>query len=174
MPRHHPLHSSLPAGRLANRVLSPFPSRQCSSSSEVCELAGEGRLHTTDDVIVLLVRKPTPSLAPDSQRSVGRVDCLLNDEPLRIYVPVLMHPWVVQAFCHLGTTRTLRLLERFCWWIVNWYEYVHQMAATQLLEVPSTETLAADAPATRRVDLLPEGPAIPGSIDYFGPVPDTP
>ena len=48
--------------------------------------------------------------------------CLLNDEPIRIYVPLLMRPWVMQA-CHstasyhLGAKRTLRIFERFCWWI---------------------------------------------------------
>ena len=46
----------------------------------------------------------------------GRAASLLNDEPVRMYVPLLMRPWVIQAchstaFCHLGTTRTLRMLE---------------------------------------------------------------
>ena len=47
---------------------------------------------------------------------------MLIDEPVRIYVPLLMHLWIMQAchstaFCHLGTTRTLHMLERFYWWI---------------------------------------------------------
>ena len=63
------------------------------------------------------LRKP-PS---DSQRPVGRAACLLSDEPVRIYVPLLMRPWGMQACqstasCHLGTTRTLRMLERAHWW----------------------------------------------------------
>ena len=50
--------------------------------------------------------------------TVGRAACLLNDQPIRIYVPLLMSPWVMQArhsmaSRHLGTTRTLRMLERF-------------------------------------------------------------
>ena len=53
---------------------------------------------------------------------MGRAARLLNDEPIRIYVPPLIYPWVMQAYhstvsCHRGTTRTLRMLERFYWWI---------------------------------------------------------
>ena len=40
--------------------LSCFPLHQCPSFSEIQELAGKGQLHTTDDGIVLLLRKPTP------------------------------------------------------------------------------------------------------------------
>ena len=29
--------------------------------------------------------------------SVGRAACLLNDEPIRIYVPLLMRPWIMQG-----------------------------------------------------------------------------
>ena len=44
--------------------------------SEIQEIAGQGRLHTTDDGIVLLVRQPTPQPPPDSQRSVdARLVC---------------------------------------------------------------------------------------------------
>ena len=103
---------------LPDDFLSCFPSHQRPSFSEIQELAGKGRLHTTDDGTVLLVRQPTPQPPSDSQRPVGRAACLLNDEPIRIYVPLLMRPWVMQAChstasCHLGTTRTLRMLERF-------------------------------------------------------------
>ena len=68
----------------------------------------------TDDDIVLLILNPTPRLTMSAgPSSVGRAACLLNDEPIRIYVPLLMRPWIMQACystlsCHLGTTRTLR------------------------------------------------------------------
>ena len=68
-------------------------------------------------------RRHRPARPPtDLKRPAGRAACLLNDEPIRIYAPLLMCPWVMQAChltasCHLGTTRTLRMLERFCWWI---------------------------------------------------------
>ncbi|CAN0544121.1 unnamed protein product, partial [Laminaria digitata] len=91
---------------------SCFPSHQRPSFSEIQDLAGKGKLHTTDDDIVMLVRKTNPPPPPDSTRPVGCTACLLNDEPVRIYVPLLMRPWVMQAChstasCHLGAARTL-------------------------------------------------------------------
>ena len=63
-------------------------------------------------------RRPTPHPLSDSQCPVGHAAGLLNDEPVRIYVPLLMRPWLMQgshstASFHLGTTLTLRMLERF-------------------------------------------------------------
>lgn len=55
---------------LPTDVLSCFPSRQRPSFSEIQELAGNGQLHTTDDVIVLLVHMLTPPPPPNSQRPV--------------------------------------------------------------------------------------------------------
>ena len=57
---------------LPDDFLSCFPSHQRPSFSEIQELAGKGRLHTTDDGTILLVRQPTPQPAPDSQRAVRR------------------------------------------------------------------------------------------------------
>ena len=92
------------------------PSHKRPSLSNIQELDGKGRLHTTDDDIVLFVRNPPPPPPPlGVPSSVGRAACLLNDDPVRIYVPLLMRPWIMQAChstasCHLGTTRTLRML----------------------------------------------------------------
>ena len=74
----HARPPSLPAD-----FFSCFPSHQRPSFWETQELAGEGRLHTTDDGIVLLVRQPTPQPPPDSQHPAGHAACLLNDEPVR-------------------------------------------------------------------------------------------
>ena len=63
---------SLPAD-----VFSFFHSHQRPSFSEIRELADDGRLHTTDNGIVLLVRQPTPQPPSDSQRPVGRVASLV-------------------------------------------------------------------------------------------------
>ena len=104
-------------------LLACYLSHKRPSLSDIKELADKGRLHTTDNHIVLLVRTPTlPPTRSDKPNSVGRVACLLNDEPVRIYVPLPMRPWIMQAChstasCHLGTTRRLRMLERFHWWI---------------------------------------------------------
>ena len=85
---------------------------------------------------------------------MGRAACLLNDEPVGVYVPLLMRPWVVQACrstasCHLGTTRILRMLERL---LMDWYEYLYPVVASPLPEVPSKENLAGDGPLARHLD----------------------
>ena len=91
------------------------------SLSDIKKLAGKGRLHTTDDDVVLLVRNPTlATTTADKPNSAGRAACLLNDDPVGIYVPLLIRPWIMRscqstASCHLGTKRTLRMLERFYW-----------------------------------------------------------
>ena len=80
--------------------LAYHPSPKRPSLSDIQELAGKGQLHTTDDDIVLLVRNPTlPLTSSDKPNSVEGAACLLNDEPVRIYVPLLMRPWIMQA-CH--------------------------------------------------------------------------
>ena len=124
--------------------LACYPSHKSPSLSDIQELADKGRLHTTDDDIVLLVRNPPPPpTRSDKSISVGRTACLLNDEPVRIYAPLLMRLWIMQAChstasCHLGTTRTLHMLERF------WHECGHPVVASPLLEVPSTDNPTAD------------------------------
>ena len=84
---------------------------------------------TTDggDTVPLLARKPTRG----NDRLTGRVASPLNDEPIRVFVPILLRPLVLQhchasVSCHLGVTRTLRMPERFYFWIgmeqcVRWW-----------------------------------------------------
>ena len=79
--------SSLSAGGsvLPPNVLACYLSNKRPSISDIQELAGKGRLHTTDDDIVLLVRYPTlPPRRSDKPNSAGRAACLLNDEQVRI------------------------------------------------------------------------------------------
>ena len=61
---------------LPDDVISCFPSQQRPYVSGIQELAGNGRLHTTDDGIVLLVRQLTSQPPPDSKHLLGRVTCL--------------------------------------------------------------------------------------------------
>ena len=78
--------------------LSYYPSHKRPSLSDVHKLASKGRLQTTDDDIVLLVRNPTPPpKTSDKPSSVGGTACLLNDEPIRVYVqvPLFMRPWIM-------------------------------------------------------------------------------
>ena len=133
-------------------VLACYPSHKRPSLSDIKELAGD----TTDDDIVLLVRNPTlPPTRSDKPNPVGRAACLLNDELVRIYALLLMRPRIMQAChstasCHLGTTRTLRMLERFYWWIgmnvcTRWW-------LSPLLEVPSAENPTADCPLAHHLN----------------------
>ena len=102
---------------------------------------------------------------------------MLNDEPVRIYVPCSCALWVMQAChltasCHLGTTRTLRMLERFYWWIgvsiCNWCWFRH------CLKCHARKTSRLTVRWTIISTPLPEGPGIAVSVDYFGTLPVTP
>ena len=67
-----------PVFALPTDVLARFSSHQRPSFSEIQELAGKGRLHTTDEDIAL-VRNPTP--APYSLRPARRAAAFWGDEP---------------------------------------------------------------------------------------------
>ena len=56
--------SALPAN-----FLSCYSSHKRPSLSDIQELAGKGRLHTTEDDIVLLVRNPTSPLKTSAEPS---------------------------------------------------------------------------------------------------------
>ena len=65
--------------------LACYPSHKRPSLSDIQELEGKGRLRTTDDDIVLLVRNSTlPPTRSGKPNSVRRVACLLNDKPVRM------------------------------------------------------------------------------------------
>ena len=88
-----------------------------------------------------------------------------------------MRPWVMYAChstapCHLGTTRTLRMLERFYWWVgmnigTRWW---------------LRHCLSCQGRKTSRLTVrwsiismpLPKGPGIAVSVDYFAPLAVTP
>ena len=100
---------------------------------------------------------------------------MLNDEPVRIYVPLPMRPWMQSchsATCHLGTTRTLRMLEPFYWWVglnvcTLWWRR-HCLKG----QGRKTSRLTVRRPIIS-MPLL-EGPGIAINVDYFGPLPVTP
>ena len=88
-----------------------------------------------------------------------------------------MRPWIMQAFystasCHLGTTRTLRMLECLYWWIGikmctrRWLRYCLKCQARK------NPRLTVRWPTITMP--LPEGPGVAASVDYFGPLPVTP
>ena len=97
---------------------------------------------------------------------------LLNDEPIGIYVPLLMRPWVMQdcrstASCHLGTTRKLRMLDFFTGAIGisiytrRWLRHCLKRLARKASQ------LAVRWPVISMA--LPDRPGIAFSVDYFAP-----
>ena len=88
-----------------------------------------------------------------------------------------MRPWVMQAWfstasCHLGSTRTLRMLKRFYWWIgmsicTRWWlrHYLKRQAR-------KTSWLTVRWPVISMP--LRAGPGIAVSVDYSGPLPIPP
>ena len=67
---------------LIPHVLSCYHSHQHLSLLDIQELADKGRLHTSDDDIVIFVFNPTPPPTPDEPCSVEQAACLQNDEPI--------------------------------------------------------------------------------------------
>ena len=105
----------------------PLPANLCNhlpphaqpSLADVNNLTSKSQLFHGDDDTILLVRKHTPPPPPDGRSCSSRQ---LTNAPTRIYVPLMARPWIMHAChsgasCHLGVTRTLRMLERFCWWV---------------------------------------------------------
>ena len=76
------------------------------------------------------------------------------------------------ALCRLGTTRTLRMLERFYWWIgmnVSTGWWLRHCLKCQARKTPR---LTVRWPIISM--LLPEGPGVATSVNYFGPLPVAP
>ena len=88
---------------------------------DIKALADQGRCDY-DNGLCLFVRKPSKAPTAASGRPGGRFARPLNDEPIRLYVPMRMRPWVMlaihaSALCHVGAVRTPSLLKRFYWWV---------------------------------------------------------
>ena len=98
-----------------------IPSHQRPNPTDILDLATNSRLIQGDHDTVLLVRDPVAAASrPDGHPARPRRPTL-NDS-VRIYVPLLATPWIMHAChadasCHLGVTRTLKILERLYWWV---------------------------------------------------------
>ena len=91
-----------PNPKLPPTLCDHMPSHARPEITDIADLAAKGHLLRGDDGTFLLVRKLilVPS-APDGHH--GRRSLTLFDVPV--------------ASCHLGVTRTLKMLERFYWWV---------------------------------------------------------
>ena len=100
----------IPADELKNRDIDPDEVRRLLGQCELTALPDH-------DNRKLLVRRPTrePVLRPN--RKPGRYERLLGDEPVRVYVPLMLRAWVMdrthKEAVHLGEKVTLAMLERY-------------------------------------------------------------
>ena len=152
MPRRHALHNYCPADGPTDRFLIAFPfalpSRRFRSLLEKasCTPPTTASSCLSDD--------SAPPL-PGSHRPVRCTACLLNERPVRICVPLLTRPWVMQA-CHSTAfpatpapralcecSNVLPIGMNICtrWWLRN------------CLECQScTNNLAAEGPLAHHLD----------------------
>ena len=104
----------IPADELKNRDIDP---------DEVWRLLGQCELMALPDHDnrKLLVRHLTREPVPRPNREPGRYERLLGDEPMRVYVPLMFRPWVMDRThneaVHLGEKVILAMLERYYYWV---------------------------------------------------------
>ena len=80
----------IPVDELKNRDIDP---------DEVWRLLGQCELMALPDHDnrKLLVRHPTREPVPRPNRKSGRYGRLLGDEPMQVYVPLMLRPWVMDS-----------------------------------------------------------------------------
>ena len=86
----------------------------------VREIPKQGTLMNLADGTCLLVKRSTKPPQQRPTRVSGKFERLLLDETIRVYVPFLLRPWVLDSIhkeeFHLGENVTLASVERYYWW----------------------------------------------------------
>ena len=82
-----------------------------------------------------------------------------------------MHACHADVSCHLGVTRTLKMLERFYWWVGM--EVCTKWWVRRCLKCQARKTSRQTVRWPTLTIPLPNGPGISVSVDYFGPLPIT-
>ena len=162
---------------------TPVPSTLCNhlpshtrpETADITDLATKGRLLQGDDDTTLLVRKSRAPTPGPSGSSDGSQPPPFND-PVRIYVPLLARPWIMHAChadasCHVGVTRTLKMLERFYWWVGM--EACTKWWIRRCLKCQARKTSRHTIRWPVLSIPLPNSPGVSVSVDYFGPLPTT-
>ena len=169
-----PIQLGCPKNSLAS-LCNHLPSHQRPDPADILDLAAKGRWIKGNYDTVLLMRKPTAAISrPDGPPARLRRPSL--DDPVRIYVPLLARPWIVHAChadasCHLGVTRTLKMLERFFWWVgmeacAKWWVRRCLKCQARKTSRQTVRWLVLPIP-------LPNSPGVSVSVDYFGRLPTT-
>ena len=161
-----------------HRLTSPcehIPSHRRPDSPDILDLAAKGRLIQGDCGTTLFVRNPV-TVASSSVDTPARLGRLPFNDSVRIYVPLLARPWIMHAChadvsCHLGVTRTLKMLERFYWW-VN-IEVCTKWWVRRCLKCQARKTSRQTVRWPVLPIPLPNSPGVAVSVDYFGPLPIT-
>ena len=123
---------------LPTSLCDHIPSHQRPVPADILDLAAKDRLTQGDHDTILPVRGPAVIASrPDGLPARPR-RAPFND-PVRIYVPLLARSWIMHAChadasCHLGATCTLKMLERFYWWVG--LEALHELVGTPLPQIP--------------------------------------
>ena len=152
-----------------------LPSHTRPEIADIIDLAAKGRQLQGDDDTTLLVRKPiTAASTPDGHS--GRRIRHSYDDSIRIYVPLLARPCIMHAChaevsCHLGVKRTLKMLERFYWWVGM--EACTKWWVRRCLKCQARKTSRQTIRWPTLSIPLSNSPGISVSVDYFGPLPIT-
>ena len=124
---------------------------------------------------ILLVRGPA-AVASRPDGLPARLRRPPFNDPVRIYAPLLARSWIMHAChadasCHLGVTRTFKMLEHFYWWVGM--EACTKWWVCRCLKCQARKTSSQ----TVRWPILPipfpNSPGVAVSVDYFGPLPIT-
>ena len=163
-----------PQHRLTS-LCNHIPSHRRPASADILDLAAKGRLIQGDHGTTLFVRNPV-TVASSSVGTPARLGRLPFDDPVRIYVPLLARPWIMHAChadasCHLGVTRTLKMLERFYWWVDM--EACTKWWVRRCLKCQARKTSRQTVRWPVLPIPLPNSPGVAVSVDYFGPLPIT-
>ena len=161
MRRHPALHTTRSSRPPPRSLCDHLPSHKRPDIANITGLAAKGRLLGEDDDTILLVRKPiTTDSTPDGHNSHRRRRPF--DDPVRIYMPLLARPWIMhachaEASCHIGVTRTLKMLGRFYWWVGM--EVCTKWWVRRCLKCQARKPTLSGS--------LPNSPGISVSVDYF-------
>ena len=152
-----------------------IPSHQRPDPADILDLAAKGRLIQGDHDTILLVRNHI-AVAPNPDGPPARARRPPFNDSVCIYVPLLARPWIMyachaDASCHFGVMCTLKMRERFYWWVgmeawTKWW-------VRRCLKCQARKT----SRQTVRWPVLPipllNIPGVAVSVDYFGPLPIT-
>ena len=152
-----------------------IPSYRRPDPADILDLAANGRLIQGDHDTVLVVRDPV-AVASRADGLPARPRRPPFNDSVRIYVPLLARPWIMHAChadasCHLGVTRTLKMLERFYCWVG--LEAFTKWWVRRCLKCQARKTSRQTVRWPILPVHLPNSPGVAVSVDYFGPLPIT-